>query len=665
MIDPRYLTKSRFKIGLECPTKLYYTKKNEYPDKKIDDSFLVALAKGGFQVGELAKLYFPGGINVDSLDYESSLEHTARLLEQESVIIYEAAFCFGNLFVRTDILVKNGMTIELYEVKAKSVDFVDENLTVKSGMPSAEWRPYLCDIAFQKHVVESALPDYSVTAFLMVADKSVSATVDGLNQKFLLGRDKSGKTKVDLIGDTSPKALGNQLLCAIPVDRHIDRIYIEEKFDSMTGKSFKGLIDLYATYYQEDELLQGVPGAHCKGCEFIACNEDEEKGMISGFKECWKRVYGFSEEDFLKPSVLDIWNCRSKDKFIGEGRFFQSQITPEDLTSKTKKGTTVVTQGMSSVDRQVMQITKSNDSDASVYMNVDGLADVFATFRYPLHFIDFETTAVAIPFNKGRRPYEQIAFQYSHHIVFEDGTIVHAGQWINAEPGIFPNFIFLRALKSELDNDFGTIFRYAPHENTILNKIYEQLQNSTEPDKNVLMDFIRKITKSTGKSAEVWEGERNMIDLWELVKKYYYAPETNGSNSIKYVLPAILNSSEYLKHKYSQPIYGNKIKSLNFSNECLVKFDKVGKVINPYQLLPLIFENVDMELLDEFLTSEEGEIRDGGAAMIAYAQMQFTQMSELERGLIIKSLLKYCELDTMAMVLIWEEWQQKILNRNN
>ena len=44
----RYLTKSRFKLGLECPSKLYYTnKENVYANTKKDDPFLMALAWGG------------------------------------------------------------------------------------------------------------------------------------------------------------------------------------------------------------------------------------------------------------------------------------------------------------------------------------------------------------------------------------------------------------------------------------------------------------------------------------------------------------------------------------------------------------------------------------------------------------------------------------------
>ena len=62
----RYLTKSRFKLGLECPVKLFYRAKPEYKDQKIEDAFLEALAEGGFQVGELAKYKYPNGIDIET-----------------------------------------------------------------------------------------------------------------------------------------------------------------------------------------------------------------------------------------------------------------------------------------------------------------------------------------------------------------------------------------------------------------------------------------------------------------------------------------------------------------------------------------------------------------------------------------------------------------------
>ena len=78
----RYLTKSRFKLALECPTKIYYSKpSNGYFDKNQNNDFLQALADGGNQVGEIAKFkYHPNpvgdAITVETLDYEQSVDET-------------------------------------------------------------------------------------------------------------------------------------------------------------------------------------------------------------------------------------------------------------------------------------------------------------------------------------------------------------------------------------------------------------------------------------------------------------------------------------------------------------------------------------------------------------------------------------------------------------
>ena len=87
----RYLTKSRFKLAAECPTKLFYTGKEKiYRNIKQEDSFLAMLADGGYQVGELAKLYYPEGIEVSAVGHEEALSQTAELLQQDQVTIFEA-----------------------------------------------------------------------------------------------------------------------------------------------------------------------------------------------------------------------------------------------------------------------------------------------------------------------------------------------------------------------------------------------------------------------------------------------------------------------------------------------------------------------------------------------------------------------------------------------
>jgi hypothetical protein len=238
--------------------------------------------------------------------------------------------------------------------------------------------------------------------------------------------------------------------------------------------------------------------------------------------------------------------------------------------------------------------------------------------------------------------------------------VEHKGEYLNAKPGAFPNYDFVRALKPELEGDQGSIFRYATHENTILAAIYRQLDADPEPlaDAQPLKAFIRSITTSTRDSVEQWQGKRAMIDLWEMVKRFYYAPDTKGSNSIKQVLPAVLAHSKFLQELYSKPIYGavGGIPSRNFKNQIWIKSD-AGQLVDPYKQLPKMFQDVSGREFQK-LCDLDDELREGGAAMTAYARLQFEDLPDVARREIESALLRYCELDTLAMVMIYQAWME-------
>ena len=46
----------------------------------------------------------------------------------------------------------------------------------------------------------------------------------------------------------------------------------------------------------------------------------------------------------------------------------------------------------------------------------------------------------------------------------------------------------------------------------------------------------------------------------------------------------------------------------------------------------------------------------GGAALTAYQRLQFEEIDSQERDRLQTALLKYCELDTLAMVMVWQAW---------
>jgi hypothetical protein len=276
-----------------------------------------------------------------------------------------------------------------------------------------------------------------------------------------------------------------------------------------------------------------------------------------------------------------------------------------------------------------------------------------AKWSFPYHFIDFETSSVALPFYAGMRPYEQIAFQFSHHLLHADGRVEHAGQFLMTEPGSFPNFEFARALKRELSQDNGTVFMWSPHEHTILTRIMRQLDESTKPqvDTNDLISFLRTLIKG---------GDRAMYDLFPLSRAAFFHTSTKGSSSIKKVLPAILSSSNFLKTEYSKAIYGapNGIPSKNYTNYAWWVPGKNGELTDPYDLLKDYGSKLIGEPILEGEDPDDLVIAEGGAAATAYSRLQFEDLEISERSNINSALLRYCELDTLAMVRILDKIKQ-------
>ncbi len=658
----RYLTKSRFKLALECPAKLYYTGKKDYPNEKLDDLFLESLAEGGFQVGALAKAYNPGGIEITDKGYDAPLIRTAELMKLDCVTIFEAAFKYNNLFIRADIVIKRGNTLELIEVKSKSFREDDSEFIGKKGFLVSGWKPYLYDIAFQKYVLINAYPEMTVVPFLMLADKNKKASVDGLNQKFFIARDFEGKEFVEFVGDVSEDAIGEKILSKVNVSDIVNRIFEGTDSEEKPSMNFKTMIHLFGDSYEKDQLINTAVGEQCHKCEFTCSFEDDEKGFHSGYRSCWERQLKWSKNDFLEPHVFEIWDNRRKSNMVNEGIYHMKQLRKDHLGDFKPSPDGSMTRN----ERQWLQVVKTLANDVKPHIDIDGLKSEMRRWSYPLHFIDFETSMVAIPFNKGRKPYEGIAFQFSHHMVNDDGQIVHAGEYINADAGFFPNFDFIRALEAELGNDNGTIFRYANHENTFLAMIWQQLNEVSDNEiegRTRLMDFIESISHSTEKSVKKWKGERDMVDILDLVRKYFYQIDMKGSNSIKVVLPAIFSNSDYIKNKYSLPNYGaeNGMVSRNFKNQRWYETYDSGQVKNPYKLLEPVFNDISQVDIENIMVDET--IADGGAAMTAYARMQFTRMGDVERSLAKKALLRYCELDTLAMVMIWEYWNYLINNK--
>ena len=645
MPSSRYLTKSRFKLAMECPTKLFYMRKEkEYKNTKGDNEFLKSLAEGGFQVGKMAMLLYPSGIEIRAKRNNASLSETSSLLQShDSIVLFEPAFEFEGLLVRVDIFVKNGNSIELIEVKAKSYDSENPDIEGSRTPIKSDILPYIEDAAFQKYVVSNALPKCSISTFLMMPDKSKTATTDSLNQCFFV-EEYNGFKETNCTAEAAEQTKANaSLLAKVPIDKYIDIVMSEPLVypgsEANTQNYLPERASIWAEACRDDLKINPQIHKGCKDCEFRATKAETLK---SGYHECLQQFTGLTAEEIDQGTVLDIWNFSRKDELIAQG-IFRIQDASDFIEVIEGKN------GLSNTERQRLQIegiTPSNDM-GGFYFDAGYFSQEQNKWRYPYHMIDFETSTVALPFFKGMRPHEHIAFQFSHHVMHENGYVEHRNQALITEPGRFPNFNFVRALKNSLDTDEGTIFRWAIHENTILNKIKEQLiERSDAPsDRDDLIQFIESITD---------DAKRSMVDLEKIALRCFFHPNTNGQTSIKKVLPAVLRESKLLKDEYSKPI-GEISTSTNFPDSFIWYQESDSEILDPYTLLRLH----TMKLFrsnDSIVPSENAMIAEGGSAAMAYARLQSNKLSVTERKDIENALLRYCELDTLAMAIILKGW---------
>jgi hypothetical protein len=180
-----------------------------------------------------------------------------------------------------------------------------------------------------------------------------------------------------------------------------------------------------------------------------------------------------------------------------------------------------------------------------------------------------------------------------------------------------------------------------------------------EYDALELIAFIELITKPSGADGAAKSGDKAMVNLHEFAQETYYSSFSEGSISLKFVLPAILRDAPGVARLYSnENIYGKNllIPSLNFDDHVWLSTEKNN---NPYKTLPPIFDksHTDLNEMLSRLSSSGDEEREktidgGGLAMSAYNYTQYNSLKEEERNSIAQALFRYCELDTLAMVML-------------
>lgn len=608
------LSKSAFKIGRSCPTKLYYYRSG-YDSTLKDNPYLQFLSDGGYMVGALTHLLYPDGKLIEAgRDQEAAAALTEEELKKENVTLFEAALRAGNKLVRVDILEKRGKIIKLIEVKSKAFEDKPEG---KDGKPARgtvflsakgevveKWRPYLEDICYQMYVASLAHPEFEYIPYLFLPDKSATNPVEGLGAMFRLDRNQNPSggaedLKVTFLGSERDKdAIRSRDLMKL--------INLEKEVRALWNEVSAAAEELDDSLTPELKKIPVAPSRHCKNCEYRSKSPEK-----NGFRECWGAG---ADSD---PHIFDLYYGTARPN----GDLVDSLIA-QKKTSLFDVPLAVL--GGARGPRQLVQITHSK---AGTEWFGENLADVIRGVRYPLHFIDFETSRMALPYHKDMNPYEQIAFQWSCHTVAAPGAEPSPEKWINVDQA-FPNFEFAQTLRKQI-GDKGTVLTWAHHEASVLSDIAKQLKKYRKEDPDLADWLADTADKKSGR----------ILDLNVVTLDCYFHPDMRGKTSLKSVLPAVWNNNPEL-HEISWL-------------QKYVKYESDGgKVLDPYKTLEAIE-----------IAGQAEAIREGTGAMRAYQHMVYGTGKDAPaeaKEKWKKLLLQYCELDTIAMVVVWTYWCRKL-----
>ena len=138
--------------------------------------------------------------------------------------------------------------------------------------------------------------------------------------------------------------------------------------------------------------------------------------------------------------------------------------------------------------------------------------------RYPLHLLDFETIGTPIPLYERCRPYQQVPFQYSVHVVESPGAEAKHFSFL-PRTRKDPRPRMLEYLRDRLGEQGSIVAYFASFERQRLKECARDFPEHA--------DWIDRALP-------------RIVDLWAPLSAFsYYHPRQDGSTSLKAVLPAL------------------------------------------------------------------------------------------------------------------------------
>lgn len=315
---------------------------------------------------------------------------------------------------------------------------------------------------------------------------------------------------------------------------------------------------------KQDEIRENIDYIN----KFMAEHDGGSEPVKDIGKHCFEPYscdfWDYCTRDLPTPNVFDISGMYKSKKFE---KYYEGKVSFKDLENEKLNP-----KYLEQIDFEV------NDREAKI--NKKAIKKLLDSLVYPLYFIDYETCQYAIPEYENTKPYQQIPFQYSLHVIKEEGGPMEHLEYLAEVDDDNPIRTFAENMIRDMPEN-GSVIVY--------NKSFEATRNKEIAE--IFPDL----------KSEMERINSNMVDLMVPFKdRDYYTKEMKGSYSIKYVLPALYPDDPELDY-------------VNLS-----------------------------------------VVHNGSEASSAFLTLKGKTPEEAE--VIREGLLKYCELDTLAMVKIWEKF---------
>jgi predicted RecB family nuclease len=280
--------------------------------------------------------------------------------------------------------------------------------------------------------------------------------------------------------------------------------------------TYPNLDDLFISVDVTEKLRELHPQIAARLNQFFPLLKSQDIPKIDIGRHCMKPNpcaffdHCYSEKNIPEDSIFNIPTLNDKKWDLYEKGmidiFDQRLLQTDDLNEKQK------------IFLDVLKTKKR-------FMNIPEIQNAITSWIFPLVFLDFETIAYAIPKYEGTRPFQQVPFQFSIHILNSiDDVVTQHFEYLddkNFDPRL------------NLTKKLVEIFKKFPNNSSVV-AYYSKFEAGCLQD---LMDYFPEYAQDLGQI------QKRLVDPLPIFRELVYDVQFKDSFSLKSVAPALLGDT--------------------------------------------------------------------------------------------------------------------------